>query len=162
MSNNFHEKSSFERVQMENIEKTKKWKIAAALVVIIALGTGLGKLIISVDKTNTKAAEQNAKEDFFYNFDEMVVNLASAHNKKAYLKLRISVHLNAKDDLPVFEEKMPIIKDSFQTFLRELRVADLASSGGIIRLKEELFKRVNKILAPTVVKNILFEEILIT
>ena len=38
---------------------------------------------------------------------------------------------------------MPRVTDLFQTYLRELRPADLNGSAGLFRLKEELTQRVN-------------------
>ena len=44
---------------------------------------------------------------------------------------------------------MPRITDMFQTYLRELRSTDLNGSVGMFRLKEELTRRVNAAIAPT-------------
>jgi hypothetical protein len=54
---------------------------------------------------------------------------------------------------------MPAVKDSLVTFLRSLRSTDFNSSGSTIYLKEELTKRINKIVAPVVIKEVLFQEI---
>jgi flagellar FliL protein len=51
--------------------------------------------------------------------------------------------------------------DVFQTYVRELRPADLAGSSGIFRLKEELTRRVNAAIAPSQVNAVLFKEILV-
>jgi flagellar basal body-associated protein FliL len=54
-----------------------------------------------------------------------------------------------------------MIKDSIIVFLREIRSSDLASSGGSMMLKTELLKRINKIMYPIILKDILFREILL-
>jgi flagellar protein FliL len=56
---------------------------------------------------------------------------------------------------------MPRVTDIFQTYLHELRPADLNGSAGLFRLKEELTKRVNLALAPIPVSAVLFKEIVI-
>jgi flagellar FliL protein len=56
---------------------------------------------------------------------------------------------------------MPRVTDIFQTYLRELRPADLNGSAGLFRLKEELTKRVNVALAPSQVSAVLFKEVVV-
>ena len=56
---------------------------------------------------------------------------------------------------------MPRVTDIFQTYLRELRPADLNGSAGLFRLKEELTRRVNAAIAPSEVNAVLFKEIVV-
>jgi flagellar FliL protein len=56
---------------------------------------------------------------------------------------------------------MPKISDVFQMYLRELRPADMQGSVGLYRLKEELLLRVNKIVYPAQVNDLLFKEVLV-
>ena len=56
---------------------------------------------------------------------------------------------------------MPRVTDIFQTYLRELRPADLSGSAGLFRLKEELTRRVNIALSPTPVSAVLFKEVVV-
>ena len=51
--------------------------------------------------------------------------------------------------------------DIFQTYLRELRPADLNGSAGLYRMKEELTRRVNLALAPNEVSAVLFKEVVV-
>ena len=53
------------------------------------------------------------------------------------------------------------IVDSFQVYLRELRVADLKGSAGIYRLREDLLRRVNEAAQPVKINDVLFKEILV-
>ena len=56
---------------------------------------------------------------------------------------------------------MPRVMDAFQTYLRELRPTDLDGSAGLYRLKEELTRRVNAVLAPNHITAVLFKEIVV-
>jgi flagellar FliL protein len=56
---------------------------------------------------------------------------------------------------------MPRVTDLFQTYMRELRAADLNGSAGLFRLKEELTRRVNAAVAPVPVSAVLFKEIVV-
>ena len=56
---------------------------------------------------------------------------------------------------------MPRVIDQFQTYLRELRVEDIRGSAGVMRLKEELLRRVNLAVAPTPVHDVLLKEMIV-
>jgi len=56
---------------------------------------------------------------------------------------------------------MPRIVDQFQSYLRELRVDDLRGSAGVMRLKEELLRRINVAAAPYPVKDVLLKEMIV-
>jgi flagellar FliL protein len=56
---------------------------------------------------------------------------------------------------------MPRIIDSAQVFLRELRLDDLQGSAGMLRLREELMRRINAAVSPVEVRDVLFKEIIV-
>ena len=90
----------------------------------------------------------------------MLVNL-SGRKKQQYFKLKVSLELNRIEDKVTIEPYSPRIIDSFQVYLRELRVEDLQGSAGMYRLHEELLSRVNTAIAPLRVSNLLFKEMLV-
>ena len=59
------------------------------------------------------------------------------------------------------EPLMPRITDQFQAYLRELRLDDLKGSAGVLRLKEELLRRVNVAAAPYKVRDVLLKEMIV-
>lgn len=98
----------------------------------------------------------------FYDMPELLINLsATKGNRTSFLKMIISLELDNELDVPAIEAVMPRIVDNFQVYLRELRVEDLRGSAGIQRLREELLLRVNASVAPVVVKDVLFQEMLV-
>ena len=98
----------------------------------------------------------------FYDMPELLINLsATKGNRTSFLKMIISLELDNELDIPAVEAVMPRIVDNFQVYLRELRVEDLRGSAGIQRLREELLLRVNASVAPVVVKDVLFQEMLV-
>ncbi len=56
---------------------------------------------------------------------------------------------------------LPRVVDSFQVYMRELRIEDLDGSAGMFRIKEELLSRVNAAVYPIEINDILFKEMLI-
>lgn len=162
----------------------KKKIILLALVVILVLGGGAGAYFFFKNKNSAVAekapetghAKPKASEKHggshgsepvdetgsaFYDMEEFIVNLTNG-NKSAFLKLVITLQVPKAVDSKVISEKLPIIRDNFQIFLRELRPIDLQGSNGVYKIKEELLLRINKILAPIQVEDILLKNILVT
>ncbi len=96
----------------------------------------------------------------FLKVPDLIVNLAG-EGQPRYLRLSIQLELANEADLKSVEAVLPRVIDQFQTYLRELRVQDLRGSKGMYRLQMELLSRVNAAAAPTEVKDVLFQEILI-
>ncbi len=93
---------------------------------------------------------------------DMIVNLASEGNRMFFLKLRVDLQLFDKADGKIIEAVRPRIIDNFQVYMRELRVEDLRGSAGLYRLREELLMRVTEAAHPARIKDILFQEMLIS
>lgn len=105
---------------------------------------------------------EGGAEVAFLKIPDMIVNLNSADGgPPRYLRLSIQLELANALDQAAVEKVMPRVVDQFQTYLRELRVQDLRGSKGMYRLQMELLSRVNAAAAPTQVKDVLFQEILI-
>lgn len=97
----------------------------------------------------------------FYDLPELLVNLNSGGKRPNYLKLRVSLELTDAQSVHHIERVLPRIVDSFQVYLRELRIDDLRGSAGLYRLREELLLRVNAAAEPVVIRDVLFKEMLV-
>jgi flagellar FliL protein len=97
----------------------------------------------------------------FLAIPDMIVNLSSTDSQPRYLRLKVQLEMENQADMTAVEQVLPRVVDQFQTYLRELRVKDLKGSAGIYRLQMELLSRVNAAAYPVVVKDVLFQEILI-
>lgn len=97
----------------------------------------------------------------FVTLPEMLVNIQGPEGRPAFLKLTLT--LEAPDDATVaaLGEHIPRVTDQFNGFLRELRTDDLAGSAGAYRLRLELLRRVNLVIAPLQVNAVLIEEMLV-
>ncbi|MDZ4760773.1 MAG: flagellar basal body-associated FliL family protein [Alphaproteobacteria bacterium] len=99
----------------------------------------------------------------YYHMPKMIVNLSGAADGDRPLLLELELVLEsaeaaAFDEMPAM---LPRLIDQFQTFLRELRVEDLNGSAGSYRLRLELLRRFNLVMAPTKIDAVLIEGILI-
>ncbi len=145
------------------------------LLVIVAVGAGLyfsgilgsGEQKAADPQASGSTASGGAQDAgavpvaVFYDLPEMLVNLNSAGRKQSFLKIRVSLELQNALDVSRVEAVMPRVSDSFQVYLRELRVEDLQGSAGMLRLREELLSRVNAVVSPAKVNDVLFKEMLV-
>ncbi len=97
----------------------------------------------------------------FHDLPEILVNLNTGGRKSSFLKIKVALELQKQEDIARIEALMPRVKDNFVVYLRELRIEDLKGSAGVYRLREELMRRVTNAVAPVVVKDVLFKEMLV-
>lgn len=149
--------------------------VGAPLLILGLIGGGLaytgvlGKLLGKEEKKKEEVVEEKPAEEAFdpkappvyVPLGDMLVNLQSLDRRPSYLKLKVQLELYNQKDAPEIPKAMPRIVDTFQTYLRELRLEDLKGSAGIYRLREELLQRVNAATAPVRVRDVLFEEVLV-
>jgi flagellar FliL protein len=97
----------------------------------------------------------------FYTPPDIVVNMQTPDGKPTFLKLKLTFELPDHNTADTLDAEMPRLQDVFQTFLRELRPEDLSGSEGTLRLRTELQRRVDLVIAPSKVGAVLIEEMLI-
>jgi len=97
----------------------------------------------------------------FYTPPDIVVNMQTADGRPAFLKLKLTFEVADPTLTDTLDEDMPRLQDMFQTFLRELRPEDLQGSQGSYQLRMELKRRVDLVIAPAQINNVLIEEMLI-
>lgn len=152
--------------------KTKKFsgkKIVLLIVLplLLVLGAGAGGgyyyfLMSGPTQEELAALEEELNLNVvYYDLPEMLINLNNGGKKISYLKLRVSVELDAPEDVARLESVLPRVIDNFQVFLREMRLEDLSGSAGLMRLKEELLIRVNLAAKPVPIRDVLFKEMLV-
>jgi flagellar FliL protein len=112
------------------------------------------------DEAHAEAAPP--KPPVFVEVPEMLVNLVGSPGERVqYLKVRVVLEMKEDRQVDAIKPTMPRVTDIFQTYLRELRPADLNGSAGLFRLREELTRRVNTAIAPNQVNAVLFREIVV-
>jgi flagellar FliL protein len=89
----------------------------------------------------------------------MVVNLRSPDGASRYLKIHFMIVPGPKATPDSIKEKLPLILDAYQPFLRELRPEDLAGSAAVFRIKEEMLVRASDVVGPGSVKDILIQDL---
>lgn len=145
--------------------------IAGAGLLLLASGAGGAFFFLSGPgeaETAAEAAAPTAAEvrmpavnATFYPIPDIIVNIQTPDGTPAYLKLSVSLEVERPDAAAIIEPVLPRVVDQFQTYLRELRVEDIRGSAGVMRLKEELLRRVNLALAPLPVRDVLLREMIV-
>lgn len=99
----------------------------------------------------------------YYTMPKMIVNLAGAAEGDRQRLLELELVLEASDPaaFDTMPAMMPRVVDQFQAFLRELRLDDLDGSAGSYRLRLELLKRFNTVMAPAKIDAVLIEGMLV-
>jgi flagellar FliL protein len=166
-------------------ESPKKGKkklvfIAGGLVLVIAVVAGLflsGMLggdekkldehgnpieeLSEEEKAAKEAAAAEAAKPVYYELPEFLVNLNSTTSRVSFLKMSVTLELRDAAAVITMDANKPRIQDTFNTYLRELRPADIQGSAGIYRLRTELISRLNSTIEEGAVKDILFGEIIV-
>jgi len=147
--------------------KSRKMLMIAVPVLLLVLGGGGAGAYFFLFK---KAPSTEAKAEdvpltppavVFSDLDKLTVNIQGADSTPAYLQLSVSLELENEEQKKAMETLMPRVKDQFQAYLRELRLEDLKGSAGVLRLKQELLRRVNVASAPYHVRDVLLKEMLV-
>ena len=154
----------------EGKNKKKKMIIIIAAVLVLLIGGGAGAYFMGLfggEKHEAEGEHAEGKKEgehagpVYFNLPEFLVNLNSGGKQASFLKATVVIELGSPEDQKAVEANLPRILDVFNTYLREMRPADLVGSAGIFRLREELLTRINKTVAPVKVNDVLFKEILV-
>ena len=148
------------------LKNKKVLMIGAPVLVLLLGGIGAGTyFFVFKAHAEKKAAVQEAQlippTVVFDDVDDLLVNIQSPDSTPAYLKLSVSLELDNDLQKTGVAALMPRIKDQFQAYLRELRVDDLKGSAGVLRMKEELLRRVNVAAAPYKVRDVLLKQMIV-
>lgn len=149
----------------------------AALLVLGGGGGGAAWFLLGSDDAAAKTAEHGeaeaeaAKEEakagekgegksgLYLDVPPLVVNLRSADGAARFLKIHFVLVPGPGSSVDKLQEKLPLVIDAYQPFLRELRPEDLNGSGAVYRVKEELLVRATQTLGPDQVKDVLIQDL---
>jgi flagellar FliL protein len=143
--------------------KGKLKLIIAGVGVLAILGGGAGWFFFFRHHGEEVHAEAPPpKPPSFIEVPDLMVNLVGSPGERVqYLKVKVTLEVKEEKQVEAIKPTLPRVTDIFQTYLRELRPADLNGSAGLFRLKEELTRRVNAALSPNEVSAVLFKEIVV-
>ena len=97
----------------------------------------------------------------YVDVQDLIVNLTSESRRQHFVNLRVTLEVKNPAAAEDVDANMPRIIDSFNTYLREMTKEDLEGSEGLIRLEDEMMLRLNKILKPGTVTDILYRSVIV-
>lgn len=111
------------------------------------------------DLINSKSPQIIPPEKItYFKFPDMTVNLKGKNN---FVKLSFTIELLQKEDEKTITTYLPRIIDQLQLFLRDLKYADFNGGGAIVKLKHAIELRINNVISPLKIYNVLIQELLI-
>lgn len=162
MADNDDKEDGAEAAAAPKKSKKKLIVIAAAALLLAGGGGATWFLFFRHHGAETQTEVAASKAPIFIDVPEVLVNLVGAPGERIqYLKVKVVLEVKEEKQIETIKPTMPRVSDIFQTYMRELRPADLNGSAGLFRLKEELTRRVNAVVAPSQVSAVLFKEIVI-
>lgn len=160
-------------------DQAKKSSSRNRIIVILSCIIGIGilatvgiffvpKLIHLMSKNESSENEEADSEKprigklvAFVPLPELLVNLKMYQGKGTILKATFVLQIANEKDVPEVNRFLPLITDQFQTFLREMTVVDLQGAAGIERIRQELLVRINQIVKPVKVIEVLVKDFLV-
>jgi flagellar protein FliL len=129
--------------------------IAAAAAVLIV---GVAALLLWRGGGEAHDGAAGASSSTYVDAPAMVVNMRSADGQTHFLKLRFVLVAASTGKVALINQRMPVVVDSLQSFLRELRPEDLNGSAAVFRVKEEMMIRTQDVLGQGSVRDILIQD----
>jgi flagellar FliL protein len=144
----------------------RKMLLIASAVVLLLIGGGAGfYFFVLGGGGSAPAAAPDAPptppQVAYFDVPDLLVNIQTPEGGSAYLKLSVSLEIASDAEKSGLEGLSPRIVDQLQGYLRELRTDDLKGSAGVMRLKEEMLRRVNVAAAPYHVRDVLLKEMVV-
>jgi flagellar FliL protein len=148
--------------------KKKLALIAGAAGVLLLGGGGTAYALMGSNGSETAEASghgggeeggEEAGPEAFVDLPAMTVNLRSADGTPRFLRVHLMLVPSSGDRQEEITQKLPLIIDAYQPFLRELRPEDLAGSAAAFRLKEEMLVRANQEVGAGAVADVLIQDL---
>ncbi len=145
------------RKRFAKLEKLGKIGKAAAAVAILLVMAGGGYLALDWLKKRSEVPAEAAVS--YLEVPDLLVNMRTADGRPRFLKVKVVLEVPDKEAAKRIETKMPLLIDSYQSFLRETRPEDLSGASGTFRIKEELLIRSAQVAHPATVNDVLIQEL---
>lgn len=110
----------------------------------------------------SKKEDIDPKKISFIPVPDVLVNLKSDQKRRpVFLKVSLLLEVHDPAEKAFIEPMVPKVVDQMQTFLRDLDVADVTGANNMQRLRRELQLRVNNVMSPHKVQDVLIKEFLV-
>lgn len=142
--------------------KKKLIMLIAISVLVIAGGVG-GAFFMGLfggEKSVPEVVVIPPGPPVYFDFPPLVLDLKKTSQRVNYIKIKVVAEI-ATRDLPVLKENELKITDGIQSYLRSQTRDSLTGAAGTERMRTNIEKIINKIIAPVKFEGVLFREILL-
>lgn len=139
------------------IQKKRVLIAAGAAVLLAAIGGGTWYMMQA--PATEEVLSVGAANSTYIEVPTITVNLRGDDGQARFLKLRFIIVAADSDKVGRIQERLPVVLDALQPFLRELRPEDLAGAAAVFRIKEEMMARSTQALGAGVVSDVLIQEL---
>ncbi|USI71983.1 flagellar basal body-associated FliL family protein [Sphingomonas morindae] len=129
-----------------------------ALALAAMAGAGVYLLRPAAPPTEVAPAS-GAAADLYVDAPPIIVSVHGADGRAHFIKLRFVVVARSKGKAELLKERMPMLLDALQSFLRELRAEDLDGSAAVYRVKEEMMLRIRAAIGDDSVSDVLIQDL---
>ncbi len=96
---------------------------------------------------------------YFVELPRMKINVQSDNH--TFIETRIALELSQASAKRDIQAVLPRITDAVNGYLREMSLSELQESGSLYKVKEALLERINFLIAPAHITDVLFKELFI-
>ena len=101
------------------------------------------------------------KGEYLLPLPSVAVNVLADKEVGPVLRLSVALVVSHRSDVKEVYNALPAVKESIILFARGLSVEDVQSPEALYRLKQALLKRIQWVLAPVVVQDVLISELVL-
>ncbi len=165
----FEDKIDTDKTESNETKSGFGWK---ALLILLLFGALAWMYLVYFPKTSLSLPSfQNQPESgltltgqdglYFVELPPMKINLKPNEAHYTFIETGIALELSKASDKREISAVLPRIQDAVNTYLREMTPAELQESGSLYRVKEALLERINFLIAPAHINDVLFKELFV-
>lgn len=103
----------------------------------------------------------NASDIVFVQLPDLLVNLSVVGPRLRFLKFAVALEVVGQKEAETVQRFVPRITDNVHVYLRALQPEELEGAEGVYRIKRDLLQRINQVVRPAQVRDVLVKEMLV-
>jgi flagellar protein FliL len=146
--------------------KARLW-IGATLALVLLGGGATAWLagLLPFESLGAAAAERSgepaARPAVFVDVPDLVINVNVTGNRLRFLKLVASLEVGGERQAEAVRQLLPRITDNINLYLRTIEPDEMGGAAGVYRIKRDLLARINQVVEPHEVRDVLIKEMLV-
>ena len=131
------------------------------LLLVVSGGVWFSGLVGHMSHHGKAGNAAPVEKPVFFDLPDVVSNLDTGGHRASFIKLHAKLEVAHAVDVPALQAAVPQILDIFQTYLRSMRPEEVRGGEGTFRLREALMNRIDIVIAPIQLTDMLFTEVLV-